>query len=108
MITSDGKTLAVIGDLTHHHVLLMLKPRLQLNGHCLHCESKLAGVVLVGSCEGALRPWTPRGRGIDSGLKRPPNAEADIADSEEGDEPVPVGRAEHVWFAAPGTTAKNP
>jgi glyoxylase-like metal-dependent hydrolase (beta-lactamase superfamily II) len=29
MITSDGKTLAVIGDLTHHHVLLMLKPRLQ-------------------------------------------------------------------------------
>jgi glyoxylase-like metal-dependent hydrolase (beta-lactamase superfamily II) len=29
MITSDGKTLAVIGDLTHHQVLLTLKPRLQ-------------------------------------------------------------------------------
>jgi glyoxylase-like metal-dependent hydrolase (beta-lactamase superfamily II) len=29
IITSDGKTLAVIGDLTHHQVLLMLKPRLQ-------------------------------------------------------------------------------
>jgi glyoxylase-like metal-dependent hydrolase (beta-lactamase superfamily II) len=29
MITSDGKTLAVIGDLTHHQVLLMLKPRIQ-------------------------------------------------------------------------------
>jgi glyoxylase-like metal-dependent hydrolase (beta-lactamase superfamily II) len=29
MVTSDGKTLAVIGDLTHHQVLLMHKPRLQ-------------------------------------------------------------------------------
>ena len=29
MITSDGKTLAVIGDLTHHQVLLMLKPRIE-------------------------------------------------------------------------------
>jgi glyoxylase-like metal-dependent hydrolase (beta-lactamase superfamily II) len=29
MITSDGKTLAVIGDLTHHQVLLMLRPRIE-------------------------------------------------------------------------------
>ena len=29
MVTSEGKTLCVIGDLTHLHVLLMLKPRLQ-------------------------------------------------------------------------------
>jgi glyoxylase-like metal-dependent hydrolase (beta-lactamase superfamily II) len=29
MITSDGKTLAAIGDLTHHQVLLMLKPRIE-------------------------------------------------------------------------------
>jgi glyoxylase-like metal-dependent hydrolase (beta-lactamase superfamily II) len=29
MITSDGKTLAVIGDLTHHQVLLLRKPRME-------------------------------------------------------------------------------
>lgn len=29
MITSDGKTLAAIGDLTHHQVLLMVKPRIE-------------------------------------------------------------------------------
>lgn len=29
MITSDGKTLAAIGDLTHHHVLLLEKPRIE-------------------------------------------------------------------------------
>ena len=29
MITSDGKSLAVIGDLTHHQVLLMIKPRIE-------------------------------------------------------------------------------
>lgn len=29
MVTSEGKTLSVIGDLTHHQVLLMLRPRLQ-------------------------------------------------------------------------------
>lgn len=29
MITSDGKTMAAIGDLTHHHVLLVEKPRLE-------------------------------------------------------------------------------
>jgi glyoxylase-like metal-dependent hydrolase (beta-lactamase superfamily II) len=29
MITSDGKTLAAIGDLTHHQVLLMEKPRIE-------------------------------------------------------------------------------
>jgi glyoxylase-like metal-dependent hydrolase (beta-lactamase superfamily II) len=29
MITSDGKTLAAIGDLTHHQVLLMIKPRIE-------------------------------------------------------------------------------
>jgi len=29
MITSDGKTLAVIGDLTHHQILLLRKPRME-------------------------------------------------------------------------------
>jgi glyoxylase-like metal-dependent hydrolase (beta-lactamase superfamily II) len=29
MITSDGKTLAAIGDLTHHQVLLLEKPRIE-------------------------------------------------------------------------------
>jgi glyoxylase-like metal-dependent hydrolase (beta-lactamase superfamily II) len=29
MITSDGKTLAAIGDLTHHQVLLVEKPRIE-------------------------------------------------------------------------------
>ena len=29
MITSDGKTMAAIGDLTHHHVLLLEKPRIE-------------------------------------------------------------------------------
>ncbi len=29
MVTSDGKTLAVIGDLTHHQVLLVEKPRIE-------------------------------------------------------------------------------
>ena len=29
MLTSDGKTLAAIGDLTHHQVLLMIKPRIE-------------------------------------------------------------------------------
>jgi glyoxylase-like metal-dependent hydrolase (beta-lactamase superfamily II) len=29
MITSDGKSLAAIGDLTHHQVLLMIKPRIE-------------------------------------------------------------------------------
>jgi hypothetical protein len=29
MITSDGKSLAVIGDLTHHQVLLVEKPRIE-------------------------------------------------------------------------------
>jgi glyoxylase-like metal-dependent hydrolase (beta-lactamase superfamily II) len=29
MITSDGKTLAATGDLTHHQVLLMIKPRIE-------------------------------------------------------------------------------
>lgn len=29
MINSDGKTLAAIGDLTHHHVLLVERPRLE-------------------------------------------------------------------------------
>ena len=29
IITSDGKTMAAIGDLTHHHVLLLEKPRIE-------------------------------------------------------------------------------
>jgi glyoxylase-like metal-dependent hydrolase (beta-lactamase superfamily II) len=29
MVTSDGKTLAAIGDLTHHQVLLVEKPRIE-------------------------------------------------------------------------------
>jgi glyoxylase-like metal-dependent hydrolase (beta-lactamase superfamily II) len=29
MITSDGKSLAAIGDLTHHHILLVEKPRFE-------------------------------------------------------------------------------
>lgn len=29
MVTSDGKTLAVIGDVTHHQVLLLEKPRME-------------------------------------------------------------------------------
>jgi glyoxylase-like metal-dependent hydrolase (beta-lactamase superfamily II) len=29
MITSDGKSMAAIGDLTHHHVLLVERPRLE-------------------------------------------------------------------------------
>lgn len=29
MITSDGKTLAAIGDLTHHHILLVERPRIE-------------------------------------------------------------------------------
>ena len=29
MITSDGKSLAVIGDLTHHQVILLEKPRIE-------------------------------------------------------------------------------
>jgi hypothetical protein len=29
MITSQGKTLAAIGDLTHHQVLLVEKPRIE-------------------------------------------------------------------------------
>ena len=29
MITSDGKSLAAIGDLTHHQVLLLEKPRIE-------------------------------------------------------------------------------
>jgi glyoxylase-like metal-dependent hydrolase (beta-lactamase superfamily II) len=29
MLTSDGKTLAAVGDLTHHQVLLMIKPRIE-------------------------------------------------------------------------------
>lgn len=29
MVSSDGKTLAVIGDLTHHQVLLVEKPRIE-------------------------------------------------------------------------------
>lgn len=29
IITSDGKSLAAIGDLTHHHVLLLEKPRIE-------------------------------------------------------------------------------
>ena len=29
MLTSDGKSLAAVGDLTHHQVLLMIKPRIE-------------------------------------------------------------------------------
>ena len=29
MITSDGKSLAAIGDLTHHQILLVEKPRIE-------------------------------------------------------------------------------
>jgi hypothetical protein len=29
MITSDGKTMAAIGDLTHHQILLVEKPRIE-------------------------------------------------------------------------------
>jgi glyoxylase-like metal-dependent hydrolase (beta-lactamase superfamily II) len=29
MLTSGGKTLAAVGDLTHHQVLLMIKPRIE-------------------------------------------------------------------------------
>jgi len=29
MVTSDGKTMAAIGDLTHHHILLVEKPRIE-------------------------------------------------------------------------------
>jgi glyoxylase-like metal-dependent hydrolase (beta-lactamase superfamily II) len=29
MVTSDGKTLAIIGDVTHHQVLLLERPRLE-------------------------------------------------------------------------------
>ncbi len=44
MITSDGKSLAAIGDLTHHHVLLVEKPRIEF---AYDTDSKLSANTRV-------------------------------------------------------------
>jgi glyoxylase-like metal-dependent hydrolase (beta-lactamase superfamily II) len=44
MITSDGKTLAAIGDLTHHQVILLEKPRIEF---AFDTDSKLSANTRV-------------------------------------------------------------